>query len=158
VVRDERDAPKPEPGKACDCGPGGTADDVPQQELAVGQVGHSHDRWNVCAHDGHEAGEHERLGAVFGEEGVRLVEVFRLEDAGIRFEEPAAESLADEVADLVPGDRGERGGDDEHRNRQRDGGAQQRRGEEKAVARQEREQQARLDEDEADDDGEHPRP
>lgn len=107
--------PAEEPARAAhEDDPGGGPADVEEGELAVVHRPHPGDERGEGAEDGQEPGEDDRLRAVLLEEGVGLVQVALLEDAGVVPEEPGADprphGIVEEAAE--GGRRGQGGGDD----------------------------------------------
>ena len=85
---------------------------------ALVHIAYARHRSDEGAHDGHEAGQNDRLGPVLGEELVGRFDVPRFEEPRIGLVEQCwADPPADEVADDIP---------TEGRNRQQDAGEPQR--------------------------------
>lgn len=115
-------------------------DDVERDERAVVHPAHTGDDRREGPHDGHEAGQHQRLRAVLLEELVGLLDVLLLEEAGVRaLEERGSHLPAEEIADLVTDDRrqGDQDADQPQRVLQVARRHQQTRGEQQGVAGQE---------------------
>ncbi len=86
-----------------------STDDVVGDERPIAHVGDAGDDRCERAHDRDEAGEDDRLRAVALEEHVGLGDVLGFEQSRVRaIEQRRSDPLAEEVADLVAGDRRDR--------------------------------------------------
>ncbi len=119
VLLDEVDLAQEVPEQRDPDGPQGPADHVERDEGAVVHAGHAgHDR-GERAHDGHEPGQHDGLGAVAVEEGLGLVDVVLLEEPGVGPpEDGGTHPPAHQVADLVADDGGDEAPHEQQRQRQ----------------------------------------
>ena len=89
---------------------------------------------------------------------LRLLQVLRLEDAGVRLEEAPPPLGTQEVADLRADERGDDDEEDQGRQVQAEAVVEQARSEQEGLAGQNREQDTGLDEDDEHRAPQHPRP
>ena len=125
------------------------ADHVEGDERAAAHLADAGEDRRERPHDGHEAGEHDRLGAVLLEELLGAVDVLPFEQARIGpAEEPRAHPLPDREADLVADHGGREAPDEDGREVELALVGQEPGGEEQRVAgEEEADQQPGLGED-----------
>jgi hypothetical protein len=129
------------------------ANDVVDDELAVGHGADPGDERGEGTDDRDETGEEDGLATVLGVERLRPLQVLPLQETDVVVDGARADAVADPVVDRVAQDGGESQKAEQHPGVERPGGGESALREQQRVAGQEgHEEHARLDED----DGERP--